>query len=297
MVARMEVGFWTRGKGKDIITQYVTGNLTYEQAAQALAEAGVDFAGLAAAGLYEDTDAAIRADITWYARKVRKGLGLFTVRPARTSGKAKQELIWTFDPPYPEVHSAISPKVIVVGAEPNDNGADQLPRRDMGVAIRVQLAGGEYQPYHQVTLQQVRAVAAADIASQSDEEILKHLRYVDLKATGGGGSANKKEVAEWVRVPEHRQQVVGYWLEDRPAYTVLQGRITQEVFEKIVAPELRAQHVEVQRVGLPHPSRRNANYLRAREYLEALKQVRQRLRPLSEPLQYWAPKKKAWETR
>lgn len=201
--------------------------------------------------------------------------------------------LWTFDPPYPEDYPARSPKVIVAGAEPNDEGAEKLPRRDMGVAIRMQLTGGKYQRYQRATLRQVRAVLPADMKDQPDEEVLKHLRYIDLKATGGRGRANKKEVAAWVQAPEHLHQVVGYWLNDRPEYTVLQGGITQEVFKETVAPLL----VEGLKVGLPHPSLQNEGSFNDPAYDEALKQVHQQLRRFDEPLRYWAPRKKEWRTR
>ncbi len=204
--------------------------------------------------------------------------------------------LWTFDPPYPEDYFARSPKerVIVVGAEPNDKGADQLPCPDMGVVIREQLAGGKYQRYHQATLQQVRAVLSNG-ALKSDEDVLKHLRYVDLKATGGTGSANRAEIRSWVQA--HAAQVVGYWLNDRPENTIIQGGHAQVVFEKIVARELRNRNVEGLKVGLPHPSQQNWGSFNDPAYAAALTQVRQQLRRLGEPLRYWAPRAKEWRTR
>ncbi len=204
--------------------------------------------------------------------------------------------IWTFNPPYPEVYPAVSPKVIVVGAEPNDKGADQLPCRDMGVALRMQLSNvhGEYYPYHQEALRQMRAVLS-DGARQSDEDVLKHLRYVDLKATGGTGKAATAEIRSWVRA--HVAQVIGYWLNDRPEYTILQGGHAQIVFEEIVVPELRKRNVEGLKVGLPHPSKQNKGSFNDPTYAAALTQVRQQLRRIGEPLRYWAPRAKEWRTR
>lgn len=204
--------------------------------------------------------------------------------------------MWTFDPPYPEVYPAVLPKVIVVGAEPNDKGAKQVPRRDMGVGLRVQLSNdySEWRAFHQATLRQVRAVLS-DGARQSDEDVLKHLRCVDLKATGGTGTAATAEIRSWVRA--HVAQVIGYWLNDRPEYTILQGGHAQIVFEEIVVPELRKRNVEGLKVGLPHPSQQNRGSFNDPAYAAALTQVRQQLRRIGEPLRYWAPRAKEWRTR
>lgn len=157
----------------------------------------------------------------------------------------------------------------------------------MGVAIRVQMAAGKYQRYHQATLEQVCAVLARDVGRQPYEEVLKHLRYIDLKATGGTGNVTTEEVRTWVRVPEHRSQVVWYWLNDRPEYTILQGVHAQRVFEEIAAPVLCAHNVKSRKLGLLHPSQQNTGHLGHPAYTAALKHVHQQLRWLDEPLVRW----------
>lgn len=202
------------------------------------------------------------------------------------------DVLWTFNPVYPEIYSTQSPKVIVVGAEPNEKGL--RPDRDMGLWFRTASANNFWgnSIFYQATLRQVRAVLPADIAGQADDAVLTHVRYVDLKAAGGGGKARKDQVAKWAR--DHLHQVAGYWLNDRPTYTIIQGVHAQEVFEEIVAPALCARNIECQKVGLLHPSRQNQNHLSNPAYLEALKQVSEKLRQLDEPLVQWDPWNKQW---
>lgn len=110
-------------------------------------------------------------------------------------GNGMDDAVWTFDPVYPEFYPTISPKVIVVGPEPNDNGL--RPARDMGLWFRTAAAKGYWgnPTFYEETLRQVRAV----LGDKRDNEILQHMRYVDLKALGGDGSADEDEVAAWVR--------------------------------------------------------------------------------------------------
>lgn len=200
--------------------------------------------------------------------------------------------LWTFNPICPEIYPAKLPKVIVVGAEPNDKGL--RPARDMGLWFRTAPSNNFWgnRIFYDATLQQVRAALPSDIAGQADEVVLTHIRYVDLKATGGGGEARKTQVAK--SAFDQLDKIIGYWLDDRPTYTIIQGVIAQEVFEEIVAPALCAHKIESQKVGLLHPSRQNQNHLNNPAYLEALKASSEKLRQLDEPLVQWDPWNKQW---
>ncbi len=201
---------------------------------------------------------------------------------------------WTFDPVYPEVYPTMSPKVIVVGADPNEGGRRPC-RRDMGAWFRTASPTTAYwgnPTFYQATLEQVRACCHLTSRAESDEEVLRHLHYVDLKASGGTGRATTREVGAWVRVPAHLSQIVGYWLNYRPEYTILQGVHAQRVFEEVVAPALCAIWRESLKVGLLHPSQQNVGHLNDPAYLTALKEVDKQLRRLDKPLVRWIRRSK-----
>ena len=79
MSARHEAGYWTKGKGLEAVTAFVRGKATLEQAGAQVRLEGQDEKGAT-------------ADIRWYARDVRKALGLPSLREAASAVKAKQEL-------------------------------------------------------------------------------------------------------------------------------------------------------------------------------------------------------------
>ena len=85
---RKPAGFWSKGQGLAIVTAHVQGKATEAQAVEAVRaacnEAGVDEAVL--------TDSILFADVRWYARDVRKALGLPGLREVRAASKAKAEI-------------------------------------------------------------------------------------------------------------------------------------------------------------------------------------------------------------
>ena len=79
---RRPVGFWTKGKGLEIITSHVRGKTSEAQAVEALRkECPV-----------VDEKSTLESVVRWYARDVRKALGLPSLRETASAAKAKQEL-------------------------------------------------------------------------------------------------------------------------------------------------------------------------------------------------------------
>ncbi len=91
---RKPAGFWTKGKGLEVVAAHVSGKISEEQAVAALrlacTEAGVDEAGTQ--GAFASVDAALLADVRWYARDVRKALGLPGLREQAAAAKAQAEI-------------------------------------------------------------------------------------------------------------------------------------------------------------------------------------------------------------
>ncbi len=166
------------------------------------------------------------------------------------------EAEWTFNPVYPDEWDEMSRKVFIVGPEPNDQGL-RPDRRDMGLWFRTAEQNDYWSnvKFFRGTLMQLGAVLREPI--NKPREILKHLRYLDLKATGGTASVESpKTIRTWVR--KNHRRVAEYWQDDKPNVTVLQGDYTQVVFEEAVTSELT--ELTVTRVGLPHPSRWYPNF-------------------------------------
>ncbi len=172
-----------------------------------------------------------KAIFEWYARQRLKRLGLLRGREAKrretASGSPMGEATWTFEPVCPDAYASASPKVFIVGVEPNDEGL-RPARRDMGLWFCTARRNGYWgnPMFYRVTLLQLRAMlgkpAENKYQSEEDLSILAHLRYLDLKGAGGGAAVKGRQIVrDWVI--EHLQQVVHYWVKDRPDITVLQG--------------------------------------------------------------------------
>ncbi len=286
-MGRKPRGFWKRPETLMVIERYLRNEVTLEAAAHILGVVNDP-------GRKSPPDAVIK----WYARKYRETRGPAAsahtkASPASGPLAAQPVRLWTFRPVYPGAWARIRPRVFIVGPEPNDEGLQPgRPGRDMGLWFRTAWKCNYWgnPKFFRGTLVQLCAALGKPVETveqaETDLSIVKHLRYLDLKAAGGGASVRmRRDIAEWAT--EHIDDVAAYWLKDQPDVTVLQGGHAQWVFEKIVGQVLRDRHIEAQRVGLPHPSQAGYN-------LDALKEVQKHLRPLSEPLLRWIPGKKKW---
>jgi hypothetical protein len=86
MLNRKPAGFWTKDAHvKAMMIEYVEGTADLETTAKAMQAYCIEL------NVHQPL-VAIQADVVWYARGVRKALGLASVREAKQIEKAKQEL-------------------------------------------------------------------------------------------------------------------------------------------------------------------------------------------------------------
>ncbi len=83
---RRPAGFWTKDEGFQTIASMVRGKISEADAVAAL------LPGHPALGPFETMEAAVLADVRWYARAVRKALGLPGIREQKSSERAAKEL-------------------------------------------------------------------------------------------------------------------------------------------------------------------------------------------------------------
>ncbi|MGH2395553.1 MAG: cyclase family protein [bacterium] len=200
-----------------------------------------------------------------------------------------------YSPVHPDLYRQSESRVFIVGAEPV-GGRPQPSSKDMGEWFRLARENNYWNDPHfyHGTLLRLRAVLGLPADNldyaERDLDILKHLRYIDLKATEGSGSVPDPpiHIEEWVRA--NIGGILEYWKSDKPEVTVLMGWAAQRVFERIVRPELlRANLAYLKRVGLPHP-------LQYWHDVGGLVNTKARLMPLSEKLNYWGPNSKEWKS-
>lgn len=85
-LSRKPGGFWTRDETvKTLMTEYVKGEIEFSEVLEGLEEY------CAQLGVRQTTEV-ISADIHWYARQVRKGLGLPSLREQKRAMLAAKEL-------------------------------------------------------------------------------------------------------------------------------------------------------------------------------------------------------------
>jgi len=144
---------------------------------------------------------------------------------------------WKYGAVYPSLFGESTPRVFIIGAEPV-GGRPQPASKDMGDWFRLAHEKNYWGDpnYYRGTLLRLRGVLGLPADNQSYAEqdlgILKHLRYIDLKATEGIGTIPDPpiRITNWVR--SNIEQVTDYWKSDTPQVTVLMGWVAQRLFER-----------------------------------------------------------------
>jgi hypothetical protein len=200
---------------------------------------------------------------------------------------------WTYGPPYPRLFRQSEPRVFIVGVEPI-GGRPHPSSRDMGDWFRLARRKDYWKDPHYYcgTMLRLRAVVGLPVDdlkyAEQDLSILRHLRYIDLKATEGSGSVPDPPIDIQNYVRNNINNIAQYWKSDTPKITVLLGWAAQRVFEQMVKGELiKANLAHLKRVGLSHPSQ----FWHDVGFVEA----KNRLSPLGENLNYWGPIAKKWK--
>lgn len=205
------------------------------------------------------------------------------------------QLRWTYSPVNPIQFHQSRPRVFIIGAEPI-GGRPHPASVDMGDWFRLARRKNYWDnpSFYRAILLRLRAVLGLQASDQSyaeqDLSILKHMRYIDLKATEGTGAIPDPPVDVQNYVLDNIDQITGYWKSDTPEITVLLGWAAQRVFERIVNPELvKANLRHLKRLGLSHPSQYWHD-------LGGLTGTTAKLSSLSEKLNRWAPNARRWMT-
>jgi hypothetical protein len=112
-----------------------------------------------------------------------------------------------------------------------------------------------------------------------------NFRFMDLKATQGGGKANKKAVSDYVK--DNLNEVTKYFNSTDTNFglsaqiIVLLGNISQSIFPVHIRDKINDKNLKW--VGMPHPSH-TVGYV-GLEY--ASKKIREHLQPINQQAEKW----------
>jgi hypothetical protein len=227
------------------------------------------------------------------------------VKTSKLKQSSKLLKKWTFNPVDKIAWSRAQVRVMLLGAEPNDDAKYTGPR-DMGEWFSkatpvdsysknrrfytnnvAQLCGAlDLQHFTQPNSLNAREIDRLFRAG-SVTQILKSLRYADLKATGGGASAETDLVEEYVL--NNLEEVLNFWDPSGsflpPTHTVVQGGHAHRVFMKHIRPKLAEKDWDGLYLGMHHPSHQGS-YESTRKGLSGMHQ---------EFLTFFSPSAHRWD--
>lgn len=152
--------------------------------------------------------------------------------------------LWTFDPPCGREYESVDPRVVLVGGEPNGENLHG-ERHDMGDWFNTALDHDAWEnrrsrQFLERSLLYVEAIVLPHAEglwanwrqrkAEVRERLLRHLRFVDLKAEEGDGAADVHEVLNWV--DQHTQTVEGLFIVPPAQIIIVLGRTAQKVFRQ-----------------------------------------------------------------
>ena len=115
-----------------------------------------------------------------------------------------------------------------------------------------------------------------------------NFRFMDLKATQGGGKADKKAVSDYVK--NNLNEVIKYFNSTdtdfglSPHIIVLLGNTAQSIFSELIKKELIDKNLKW--IVMPHPSH-TVGYV---DLESASKKIKEHLRPINEQAEKWVYK-------
>lgn len=185
----------------------------------------------------------------------------------RVASEAKRAR-WTFSPAAGAQRFLASPtRVFLVGPEPNGDGYPEGEPKDMGhvfsAGLRTRGFGNlKFVRASLLCLEGVLrplAIPPWPVWWEDLERarlLLDHLLFLDLSAVEGGGRHNSGGMESRVRqyVQENPDEVISHWAKWNPTHTVLLGGLAHDVFQDLVAPQLRSRRIWTRWIRWRHPS-------------------------------------------
>jgi len=192
---------------------------------------------------------------------------------------------WLFSPYNLESWNKSNNRVLLVASEPNgDNPNGGV--RDMGNWFRTANLENNY---HSNKMFYNRCKIIVDgIVPPSNEATFNHMRFFDLKATGGHASSNKRVVSRYVN--DNFEKVLEYFISEnyafgyKPHIIVLLGNIAYEVFDLLIRHHLVARNQNIKWIRLPHPS---AQTVHNKYFIAACSEINNRLVAINENPYKW----------
>ncbi len=207
---------------------------------------------------------------------------------------------WDFTPYNLDKWNKAEERILFVGVEPN--GENPHSGKDMGRWFRTATPKNKYhtnpQFYTRCVIMLIGINNKFGFVNQpvdqntvlnyvkNNPSIFGNFRFMDLKATQGGGQADKNIVSKYVE--ENIEEVAKYFNStDRsfgltPHIIVLLGNTTQLVFIKHIKKRL-INDENLKWVGMPHPSAQ-VGY---EGLIEASKSIQQHLKPINQQAEKW----------
>lgn len=160
--------------------------------------------------------------------------------------------VWTFSPYNLPKWNQSKERILFVAAEPN--GEQPNGGYDMGEWFRTapQNEFWKNQQFYRRT-----EIILEGMSNDKSPNIFDNFRFMDLKATSGGGQANRRHVKNYVR--DNLNEVIRYFNSTdegfglSPHLIVLLGNTAQSVFNECVRPRLLGNN-HLEWIGMPHPS-------------------------------------------
>lgn len=190
-------------------------------------------------------------------------------------------------------------RVLLIAAEPNGN--NPRGKKDMGDWFRTANPENEFhsgQRFYVRNMGQLFGALNRDTFSLGFSlnanrihqlyrsgtlyHAMRHMRYADLKALEGGGSAYTDIVRTWVL--KNVYKVLDFWFPQDgslpPTHVVIQGGHAHTVYQEVILDILRKRGFDGVHIGMPHPSN-SVGYERNRVLTM---QMEANFRPVTEPL-------------
>ena len=190
-------------------------------------------------------------------------------------------------------------RVLLIAAEPNGN--NPRGKKDMGDWFRTAVPANEFhsgQRFYVRNMGQLFGALNRDTFSSEFslnanrihqlyrsevlQNAMRHMRYADLKAIEGGGTAYTDVIKTWVLKNVHR--VLDFWFPMdgslSPTHVVVQGGHAHTVYQEVVLDILRDRGFDGVHIGMPHPS----NSIGYEKNRLLTMQMEENFRPITEPL-------------